>query len=220
MKYKAIIFDFDGVLVDTEVIKYKAWQKIASRFGKTIDKGFFNKNCIGKSGELVAGLLCKRYNLNLNPLEFSKLMYKISVPMLKKDIKPIKSNISFLKNCHNISGRKIGIASSQEKELLMYTLKKLGLEKYFDAVIAGNEIKNKKPSPDIYLKACKKLSVQPKECIVIEDTETGVEAAYGAKIGKIIAIPKRLTAKQDFSKADVKINANLSDEILDILKNQ
>ncbi|MAG92097.1 hypothetical protein CMO83_05470 [Candidatus Woesearchaeota archaeon] len=206
--YKAIIFDFDGVLNDTEEIKFDVWQKIAKKHGKKINKEFYIRNCCGRSGKKIAGDLVRKYGIPMKVDRLPKLMHKASIPLLKKHMKPIKNNIQFLKKSNKIFKGNVGIASSQEIGMLRYSLKKLKIFRYIREIVSGYKMKNTKPAPDLYLKICKKLKIKPKECIVVEDSEAGVKSAYNAGIGRIIAIPREFTRYQDFSKANIVIRKN------------
>ena len=214
MGYKAVIFDFDGVLNDTEGIKFNAWHKIASQFGEKISKKFFIKNCCGRSSEAISKILIKKYGIRLNPKEFAERVYTISVSLLKKEIKPIKNNIELLKKSYKMLNGMVGVASSQKRGILLFSLKKMKIKKYFKEIVAGDEIKRMKPAPDVYLRICKKLKAKPEQCIVIEDSQAGVEAACNAGIGKVIAIPREYTKYQDFLKADIVIKKQKSLERL------
>lgn len=209
MKYKAIIFDFDGVLNDTEGIKFDVWKGIAEQFGKRLDKQFFIKNCTGRSGPVISAILSRKYSIPLKPREFAKRVNALSRPILAKKLRPIQKNIELLKKSYKIFNGVVGLASSQERGILVYSIKKLKIEKYIKEIISGDEIKNLKPMPDIYLAICKKLKANPKDCIVVEDSQAGVESAYDAHVGKIIAIPEKFTKTQDFSKAHLIVSSEL-----------
>lgn len=208
MNCKAIIFDFDGVLNDTEGIKFRVWQKIAAQFGKKISKGHFIKNCCGKSGEATSRILIEKYRIPLKTKEFANLMHETSRVLLAKNVRPIKSNIGLLKKSYRLFNGNVAVASSQCRDILVYSLKKLRIMKFIKEIVAADDVKRMKPAPDIYARACKKLKVKAKQCIVIEDSQAGVESAYNARIGKIIAIPGALTKYQDFSKADATITGS------------
>ncbi|MBI2546180.1 HAD family phosphatase [Candidatus Woesearchaeota archaeon] len=206
MKYKAIIFDFDGVLNDTESIKFSIWKKV---IGKPLSKQEYIKKYCGRSAEFIAAAYRKEINLKQSVEEIVAKNKEVSKIILLKDIRPIKRNIEFLKKCYKIENLKIGLASSQERSILVPSLKRLNIQKYFTRILAGHEIKRMKPAPDIYLAICKKLGVKPKEAIVIEDSQAGVESAAAAGIGLIVAIPREFTKLQDFSRSHIVIGMNI-----------
>ncbi len=203
MQIKAAIFDFDGVLNDTEGIKFKVWQRITKEQGINIEKKFYIDNCCGKAAEDIVVILSKKYSFQGDPSAVAHRMKEETKPLLLREIRPIKENIQFLKESFRIFKKNVALATSQDKDILLPSLKELKIDQFFSVIVAGHEIKNMKPAPDIYLKACEKLNVKPKEAVVIEDSEAGVESAYNAGIGLIIATPGEFTRTQDFSKADV-----------------
>ena len=142
MKYKAIIFDFDGVLNDTEGIKFDAWKRIAGQFGKRLDKRFFIKNCTGRSEQVISSILSRKYSIPLKPKEFAKRVADISHPVLAKKLRPIQQNIGLLKKSYKIFNGMVGLASSQERDILVYSIKKLKIENFSKAhLIVSSESK-------------------------------------------------------------------------------
>ncbi len=101
---------------------------------------------------------------------------------------------------------KFSITSSGTKGYINLILSKVELENIFDVVISGDDVKIGKPNPETYMVACKKLNLQPKECIVLEDATVGIKAAKRAGC-KCIAVKNPNTPQQDFSKADYVVNS-------------
>ncbi len=206
MKYKAIIFDFDGILNDTEEIKFNVWKKVTN---KKLNRLYYIQNLCGQSAEFIAQSYKNKYKLKNSIKDIVLRNKKLAKSILLKNVRPIKENIKFLKECYKLVNIKIGVASSQDRAILIPSLRRLKIIKYFHTIIAGHEIKNLKPASDIYLAICKKLKVNPEESVVIEDSQAGVESAYNADIGLIVAVPGYFTKLQDFSKAHIVIGKKI-----------
>lgn len=206
---EAVIFDCDGVLVDTEYLKFLAWQEaLASKnIPFTIEE---YQPVIGHSSKNILLMLEKMKNIDI-PEEVIKMKNGRYHALQQQGIPPIAEMIAFAKRCAEEKlklGIKLGLASSAPSEEIIRNLEQIGLEKCFDLIISGSDDLNSysdeegknKPKPYIYMEAAKRLSVSPSKCVVFEDTTAGIEAAANA--GMIaIAIPNRFTAGQDFSKA-------------------
>ncbi len=206
MKYKSIIFDFDGILNDTEEIKFNIWRKV---LGIKVSKLEYLKKYCGESSEFIAQSYKNKYKLKNSVKDLVTRNVVVSKKILIKDIRPMNKNIKFLKECYKLGNIKIGLASSQDRNILIPSLRKLKILNYFHKIIAGHEIKHMKPAPDIYLVMCKKLKFKPQQAIVIEDSQAGIESAYNAGIGLIVAIPGTFTKLQDFSKAHVIVGKGI-----------
>ncbi len=210
MSAKAVIFDCDGVLVDTEYLKFLAWQGALA--SKNITLSFEEyQPLIGHSKRNILHQieLLKVERISEEVIELNTARYHI---LQKQGVIPIPEMITFAKNLAEQKDRlgiKLGLASSASREEIQQNLKQIGLEEIFDLIISGtddldsyvdSEGKNK-PKPYIYLEAAKRLNLSPSECLVFEDTSAGVEAA--ATAGMIaIAVPNRYTIMHDFSKAN------------------
>jgi HAD superfamily hydrolase (TIGR01509 family) len=187
MKYKCIIFDCDGVLVDSETISAKIFQQMAAELGFEIDFETVLEQITGTSmtenlkffGENIVGDL---------PADFESDYRKRSYKAFKTDLKPIEG-------IHDLLDKikvPIGVASSGPVEKIELNLTTTKLIDYFgDNIFSCYEIGSWKPEPEIYLHAAKKMGFKPNECAVIEDSVVGVQAAkaggfdcYGIVHGK------------------------------------
>lgn len=206
---EAVIFDCDGVLVDTEYLKFLAWQEALAtkNIPFTIEEYM---PMIGHSSKNILLMLKKLKGIEISSevIELKNAKY----PLLQQQgVPPIKEMVAFAKHLseerQNL-GIKLGLASTAPKKEILQNLKQIGLENSFDLIISGSddlgnyidhEGKNK-PKPYIYIEAAKRLNVNPSKCLVFEDSAAGIEAA--ATAGMIaIAVPNQFTLQQDFSKA-------------------
>jgi len=180
---KAMIFDLDGVLVDSAICHYKAWKLIADEFGIAFDekRGELTRgvsrleslmivlNGYKVSDEQIAELMQKKNDL------YIKLVDEAGEALLLPGVK------EFLTELKNV-GFKLAVASSSKNTPAL--LKQAGLDRgYFDAVADGNDIKNTKPDPEVFLLAAERIDILPCDSLVVEDALAGIEGAKAAKMG-------------------------------------
>ena len=180
---KNIIFDFDGVLVDSEILVAKAFSKYMQELGiKTNEKEF--ANLAGKKTVEVIDILSEKYSLKDKQKFFDDIM-NIASNIYKKELKTVVGVEEFLKKSkHNLY-----IGSNSMKNRILDGLKRVGLEKYFDPnhIYSFDLVDNPKPHPDIYLKAVNDNDLIVDETIIIEDSVVGVQAGKNANI-KVIGL--------------------------------
>lgn len=210
MKYKAVIFDLDGVICSTDEYHYKAWKKLADKVNISFDRKV-NERLRGVSRMESLEIILKNYHGNmLSREEKDKLteeknrIYRESLSnMSEKDLSSeVKETLELL---HNM-GLKLAIGSSSKNT--KYILKQIGLESFFDAISDGTNIKKSKPDPEVFLKAAEFIHENPENCLVVEDAEAGIDAAIAghfdsAGIGTAVAHGKatyRLNSFQEIIK--------------------
>ena len=180
---KNIIFDFDGVLVDSETIVLKAFSKYMQECRiKTNEKEL--ANLVGKPTIVVIDILSEKY-FPENKKEFSDDIMNIASNIYKKELKKIFGVEEFLeKSKHNLY-----IGSNSLKDRILDGLKRVGLEKYFNSnqIYSLDLVDNPKPHPDIYLKAVNDNDLIIDETIIIEDSVVGVQAGQDANV-KVIGL--------------------------------
>lgn len=181
MKIKAVIFDLDGVIVSTDDCHYEAWKKMADEEGIYFDKTINNRLrgvSRKESLEIILERAQKEYSAEEKEhmAEHKNNYYKEFIKKLTpNDILPGAMNtLEELK----ANGIKVAIGSSSKNTPII--LKQIGLDNYFDAVSDGNNIKNSKPDPEVFLKAADMLGISYKECMVVEDADAGIEAGKRA----------------------------------------
>ncbi|MCM8711901.1 beta-phosphoglucomutase [Clostridium sp. SYSU_GA19001] len=178
MSIRAVIFDLDGVIVSTDEYHYQAWKKIADEEGIYFDREI-NENLRGVSRMESLEIILKRAEKQYSEAE------KLNLAQIKNDFyRELLNNLSpadiltgVMKVLEQLKERNIKIAIGSSSKNTPFILEKIGLGSYFDAVADGNEIKNSKPDPEVFLLAAKKLNIQPEDCLVVEDADAGVEAA-------------------------------------------
>lgn len=201
----AVIFDFDGVIVDTEPIYWDAMQKIAKRRGKEVTLEL-KKRVMGTGGIISMGIMKESLGLSESPEELLEERGKIYRKLLhKRGAKPMPGLFNAIDIVNKLKFRK-AIASSSRLEWIDFALRELNLVNEFPIIAYYEEVKKGKPAPDVFILALKKLELPANRCVVLEDTVVGVESAKGAKI-KCIAIPNQYNRDMDFSKADIVIRS-------------
>lgn len=178
---KAVIFDLDGVLADTAECHYKAWLEIAGKLGIKFDR---EKNHLLRGvSRRESILILIEGQIELSEDEVQRFMDEknnIYIKLVEKAGKKLLLSgvIEFLGKLKE-AGIKLGLASSSRNARKILKLTELD-KGFFDVVVDGNDIKNTKPDPEIFLRAAEKLNANPSECLVVEDAPAGIEAAKRA----------------------------------------
>jgi len=205
---KAVIFDMDDVVADTTVIHTRSWDLILHKYGVSMED--MDDRSISKLFGLrireIAQELVKHFRLDADPKELESERADIFLGLISKEIRPSKG-LHELMGMLEGKGMKLALATSGVREYAELVMHRLGLEKAFDAVVTGDEVKNGKPDPEPFLKAASRLGVDPKDCIVIEDAEKGVEAAKAAGMKAIGYQNLSHPYRQDLRKADLVVRS-------------
>ncbi len=183
MKYKAVIFDLDGVICHTDKYHYTAWKTIADEIGVYFDKKI-NNRLRGVSRAESFEIILEAYNGYLSPeqkLHYIDKKNSLYVEYLKT-MTPgdISSEVKHTLNVVRQNGILMAIGSSSRNARLI--LKQTGIEDMFDAISDGNNISKSKPDPEVFLSAARYLQAEPTTCIVVEDAVSGVQAALAANM--------------------------------------
>ena len=202
MSIEAFIFDMDGVLVNTEVLKAKAFGFSLRRYGVENGYDWYLKN-FGVCG--LAKKAMEDHQIEYDLEGFRELRDNEYRRLLReKRAIEIPETMAFLKELKK-RGYALGVASSENSDNLRFVLNSISILYYFDAIAAGDEVKARKPAPDVYLLAAKRLNVKPERCVVIEDSTAGIEAA---KLAGMYCIAHQIAHNKnsDLSNADLVVN--------------
>ena len=199
---KAIIFDMDGLMIDSERLYFATEREIAKEFGKTVDDKTL-WNMMGRSPLEAMEIFVKNLNLSMTPKDLLIKRDKIMIEKYKNDLYPMKGLIEIINEFY--TKMKLAISTGAPKIFLDIVVDKFNIRKYFDILQTSDEIKNGKPDPEIYLKTIDKLNLNPEECIVLEDSSNG--ALAGKKAGCYsIAVASEYTKGQNFNFVDFFAN--------------
>lgn len=222
-QFKAIIFDCDGVLVDNGEGYFLDWQHALRQQGFELPAdvfwNFMHKNeLVGlpTADERILDFCCELLGYDCKDI-LKKEKETFSRELDQKGFPPIFQTIKFLRELSSKKeeyGLKLAVASASNREHILRNLKRLGIDQYFDMVISGyDDLAHysdpegvNKPKPYIYEYTAQKLSVNPSECIVLEDSKTGITAAVTAGCFTI-ALPTKATCKQNLSLANMIIDS-------------
>ena len=208
---KAVIFDLDGLLIDSERISYRIYQELLKPFGIEFSLKEYAENYSGKSAVKNMDFLIETYHLpwkreeGLKKVGFMKKEFLALGVDLKRGAKEL---LRYLEE----AGYKTAMASSSIEDRALKILDQHGIRPYFDTFVFGHEVEKGKPEPDIFLKACEKIGEKPEDCLVLEDSMAGIQAAHAAHI-PVICIPDMKTPDRNYADMALMILDSLSDVI-------
>ncbi|CUH91700.1 MAG TPA: HAD family phosphatase [Herbinix luporum] len=203
---KMIIFDLDGVILDSEPLHENAKRRILKEHG--IDENLDLSFSVGQPNKLLWSNMIERFGINKSEEELERSQYNYILEEVKeKKIQTSRGLLRLLQWLKN-QGIKIGLASSSDRHYVDAILKHYNLYDYFAYIVAGDEVARKKPEPDVYIKVLDQAKLNPDEAIAIEDTFAGSRAALSAGL-KCIGYQNPTSGNQDLSPCFVKID-NLS----------
>ncbi|MFH1170978.1 MAG: HAD family phosphatase [bacterium] len=208
MNFQAIIFDMDGVCVDSEPLWSRADERLIQSFGGHGDILTAKDQQMGMRERENAAFLIKEFHLNATPEELLAARHRFLFEEYGDTITPrqgLRELLAFLKR----KNKRCALASSSDHNVIQYVLKHAHLQGTFDAVVGGADVARSKPAPDIFLFAAKMLSVTPEQCIVLEDALHGIQAARAAGM-KCIGVLHSLNSPELLAGADA-IVAEVSD---------
>jgi HAD superfamily hydrolase (TIGR01509 family) len=187
MKYKAVIFDMDGLLLDTERIALNIFIETCRVFDLDPDMEIYMK-CIGTNDEKTREIFTEGFGPSFSYDAFSLVWFDKYRAFIENNPIPVKSGaIDLLEYLRQINCKR-AIATSTRYKLAVKKLKKTGLIGYFKDIVGGDQVEKGKPDPEIYLKVSRILTEDPKDCLVLEDSDNGVMAASKAGMD-VIQIP-------------------------------
>jgi len=202
---KAVLFDMDGVIVDTEPLHHKAYQMMFQDFNIKVSESMY-RGFTGQSTRSICEFLCDFYKLKPKPidLERTKRIHFTKLFFEDPDLRLIDGVEDLIKNYHS-NGLTLIVASSASIFTINNVMKRFELDTYFKDKLSGADLKASKPHPEIFIKAAISAGVSHTECFVIEDSTNGIAAA---KKGNFFCVAFKSTNSkdQDYSKADMLIS--------------
>ena len=213
----AVIFDLDGLLADTEIISLKVYQELLKDFGILFTEETYSREYSGHREEENVQRFLDTYDLPWNFDQTLGKVYELEARILAKGVnlkKGAKNLLAFLQR----EGIPIALATSSVESRARMILDSNGILSLFDHLVFAKDVKRSKPYPDIFLKACSVLNVLPENCLVLEDSEAGIEAAYRAGI-PVICIPDLKMPAQSFLNKTERVFQDL-DAVRDYLESK
>ena len=178
---KAVIFDMDGLMLDTQRMVTNAWKRAAKEFGFTLTDEL-NLKLMGRTILDCNAILIKELGNEFPVKDCRNLAMGIYSEDISKNGIPVKPGLMSLLDYLEEESLNFAVATSTPRELTIQRLELTKLINHFQIIVAGDEVQNGKPSPDIFLKTSVLLKTHPANCIVLEDSFAGIRAAYNAKM--------------------------------------
>jgi HAD superfamily hydrolase (TIGR01509 family) len=204
---RAVIFDMDGLMIDSEPLQKEAWQATLRRYGHEMDEALFAQLSGLRISE-DAVRLRDRFNLPVTAevlLRQRTESFLAGLPGRLRAMPGLSELIADLR----ARGLKRALATSGERRYVAMVMSELNLDGAFDATVVAEDVTRGKPAPDVYLLAAERLGLPPAQCLVLEDAPNGVAAAKAARM-KCVAVPNQYTRVLDLSAADVVLPSLLA----------
>ncbi len=214
-KFKAVVFDMDGVIFDSEVCVIESWKVVAERYGIENVESIL-PHCLGRNYSTTKQIFLDYYGEDFPYDEYKQECSKVYHDNYDGGRLPMKPGIRELLQFLKEQKYKVGLASSTRKSTIVLQLEDANLIQYFDDLVSGDMLTKSKPEPDIYLMACERLGINPKEGIAIEDSFNGIRSAYRAGMFPIM-VPDLMQPDEEMKEISGEILSSLFD-VLEWLK--
>lgn len=214
---KAVIFDMDGVLFDTEVLCMKSWMAVAEQNGLPGMEEVFPR-CIGLNSNDSRRIVLEAYGEDFDYPRFREQAAAWQRDYLEKNDLPIKPGMREILDWLKGSGYAVGLASSTRSSSVFSHLDQAGIRDCFSVVVTGDMVEHSKPRPDIYLLACRELGVEPGEAYAIEDSPNGIRSAHAAGM-RAVMVPDMIPPDEEMRRLSTVILKDLG-EVLEYLKRE
>ncbi|MDP9067930.1 MAG: HAD-IA family hydrolase [Actinomycetota bacterium] len=212
---RGLIFDFDGLVIDSETLTAKVAMEIVSERGGTSELGDWAP-LFGPTGPDIdtewGRTLTRLLGPHVDPAEFDALLTERRRPLVD-DLQPLPGVLELMEAARK-KGWKIGLATGHDGTPLMSTLERLRLLGRFDAIVQTTEVGRSKPAPDILLEAARRLQLDPHECLVLEDSIAGYQAAEAAGMSVVVCpceVTKFSTFPDEVMLVESLVDVNLDD---------
>lgn len=185
MQIRAVAFDMDGLMFDTERMIQQAWEKIGDEMG-FLKMGDFIYQTLGSNETAVRALFFAHFGEEFPYDEFRTRERAYRQTVIEKDGFPIKQGLRELLQFLKEQQYPMMVVTSTATAIAEEYLKSEGLSGYFLGVIGGDQVVESKPNPEIYLKACAKMQVEPSACMALEDSYNGIHAAFNGGLQPVM----------------------------------
>ena len=206
---KAIIFDMDGLMIDSERVTFECYQERLKDMNLTMDEKFY-KTLLGKP---IKGIHQRFYDVYGNDFPIENVIQDVHQLMAERfetEGVPVKKGLVELLHYLKDNNYKTIVATSSNRDRVDKILAQAKITEFFDDSICGDEVTKGKPNPEVFLKSCQKLGVNVDEAIVLEDSEAGIQASYDANI-KVICIPDMKYPEKQYEEKTFKILKDLTE---------
>lgn len=207
MKVQAVVFDMDGVLLDSETICDESWKLAAKEYN--IDPTQIIRKCLGTNRQDTIRIISEECGkdfpaeeyLNRANEKFHEIEFSSGIPLMPF----VKETLEYLKSRYRLC-----VASSTRKESVVRQLTNAGIIGYFETLTTGDMVVHSKPDPEIYLLACKSIAMPVSDCVAVEDSPNGIKSAFAAGL-KTIMVPDKVQPAEDLMPKITKLCKTLDD---------
>ncbi|MFA2807029.1 HAD family hydrolase [Bacillus mycoides] len=211
---KAIIFDFDGLIVDTETIWFHSFRDAVREYGGELPLGEFAK-CIGTTDEVLYAYLKEQLKEKFNEHALKGKVTtlhkeKMKIPKARDGVK------EYLEEAKEL-GLKIALASSSSREWVVRFLEELQIRDYFEVIKMREDVEKVKPDPALYKVTIEELEIEPSEAVVFEDSLNGLKAAVAAGL-KCVVVPNDVTRNLQFENHHLRIESMKEKSLKEVLQ--
>jgi putative hydrolase of the HAD superfamily len=211
---KAIIFDFDGLIIDTETAWYEAFKESINFYKADLPLSEFAK-CIGTDDAVLYDYFREQLGENCDLEDIKNRAYAIH--KVKMEAAQAREGVKeYLQEAKEL-GLKIGLASSSSREWITHFLTELKLLNYFEVLVTKDDVKKVKPAPDLYAKAIRELNIEANEAVAFEDSLNGLTAAVAAGL-KCVIVPNPVTEALLFEKHALRLKSMGEKSLSEVIK--
>ena len=180
--WKAVLFDLDGTLIDSEWFYYKAWKGALEQYGVILDPELWLNELAGKTDDQALTLIQDRFSVQIDSENLLAAIREIIVVQNNKETVPLMPGVLELLRYLQERHVTMAVVTSSKRDTALYHLERNNLLPFFNVLVSRCDIQHPKPNPEPYLHCVKQLGLIPADCLVLEDSVTGATAALGAKI--------------------------------------
>lgn len=173
---KAVIFDMDGILFDTERLSKEVWNSVGEKWNCEFDEDFLS-GLRGGNLAMLKEAFFKKFGQDFDFESIRKEKRQLFLNRLETEGVPVKKGAAELLPYLKEQGYLLALATGSASAQTMWNLQAAGFEDWFDVIVCGDQVTKSKPNPEIFLKAAEKLHTEPEQCLVIEDSINGITAA-------------------------------------------
>ena len=176
---KGFVFDMDGLMFDTERLVYEIWKEMLGERGLVLTLEDF-KQTVGKRKQEVQNYYFNKFGSDFPYWELSQIGRNRYLDYIQANGIPVKKGLNEILEAIKSRGGRIAMATSTSRKTAEINIENAGVAEYFDVLVCGDDVKNGKPHPEVFLTAAQRLGLQPQECAAFEDSINGIKSAHAA----------------------------------------
>ena len=199
---RAVLFDLDGTLADTERIQWQSYRDVLLGYGVDIGMEEYRLHWIAVDGG--PEYACRTYRVPITPAELRERKSVRYRELIQGDVPPCRGALAALRRLR--SSYRLAIATNTVRVELEHILEKIAMRELLHETVAREDYAQPKPAPDAYLAAARVIGASPDECVVVEDTQRGLRAGMAAGM-RVIVVPNELTFDNDFTGASARLTS-------------